>query len=116
MPRTDGDATRAVDEQAARANPAVHVAAAARTNADQDPPPLARRASLRRRQDRSMIPGNADDEEDDSRADASGEIRLPATLEATGPAPARAEVAIVGGGVMGLAIAYYLARRGLHDV
>jgi len=62
-----------------------------------------------------MIPGNADDE-DDSRADASGEIRLPATLEATGPVPARAEIAIVGGGVMGLAIAYYLARRGLHDV
>jgi sarcosine oxidase subunit beta len=62
-----------------------------------------------------MIPGNVDDE-DDSRADASGEIRLPATLEATGPVPPRAEIAIVGGGVMGLAIAYYLARRGLEDV
>jgi sarcosine oxidase subunit beta len=62
-----------------------------------------------------MIPGNAEDD-DDSRADASGEIRLPATLEATGPVPEKAEIAIVGGGVMGLAIAYYLARRGLHDV
>ncbi|HEY5923210.1 MAG TPA: FAD-binding oxidoreductase, partial [Kofleriaceae bacterium] len=41
---------------------------------------------------------------------------LPATLEATGPVPARTEIAIVGGGVMGLAIAYYLARRGLEDV
>ena len=63
-----------------------------------------------------MIGGNADDEEDGSRADASGEIRLPATLEATGPVPPRAEIVIVGGGVMGLAIAYYLARRGLEDV
>ena len=63
-----------------------------------------------------MIPGNQDDGEDESRADVSGEIRLPATLEATGPVPARAEIAIVGGGVMGLAIAYYLAQRGLEDV
>lgn len=57
-----------------------------------------------------------DDEEDESRADVSGEIRLPATLEGTGPLPERAEIAIVGGGVIGLAIAYYLARRGLTDV
>jgi sarcosine oxidase, subunit beta len=64
-----------------------------------------------------MLPGNSDDEEEDeSRADVSGEIRLPATLEAKGPVPARTEIAIVGGGVMGLAIAYYLARRGLEDV
>jgi sarcosine oxidase subunit beta len=32
------------------------------------------------------------------------------------PLPARAEIAIVGGGVMGLSIAYQLARRGLTDV
>jgi sarcosine oxidase subunit beta len=62
-----------------------------------------------------MMPGNAD-EEDDSRADPSGEIRLPATLESKGPVPAKTEIAIVGGGVVGLAIAYYLARRGLEDV
>jgi len=62
-----------------------------------------------------MIPGN-DDEDDESRADRSGEIRLPATLEASGPVPSKAEIVIVGGGVMGLAIAYYLARRGLEDV
>ena len=62
-----------------------------------------------------MIPGG-DDDDDESRADRSGEIRLPATLEAKGPVPARAEIAIVGGGVMGLAIAYYLAQRGLTDV
>ncbi len=30
--------------------------------------------------------------------------------------PERAEIAIVGGGVMGLSIAYHLARRGLDDV
>lgn len=41
---------------------------------------------------------------------------LPATLASDGPVPARAEIAIVGGGVMGLAIAYYLAHRGLTDV
>jgi sarcosine oxidase, subunit beta len=58
----------------------------------------------------------ADDEEDDSRADVSGEIRLPATLESEGPVPASAEIVIVGGGVIGLSIAYHLARRGLHDV
>ncbi|MDQ3336001.1 MAG: FAD-binding oxidoreductase [Myxococcota bacterium] len=57
-----------------------------------------------------------DDEEDESRADVSGEIRLPATLEGTGPVPEKAEIVIVGGGVMGLAIAYYLARRGMTDV
>jgi monoamine oxidase len=61
-----------------------------------------------------MIGGNDDD--DESRADRSGEIRLPATLEATGPVPGQTEIAIVGGGVMGLAIAYYLAQRGLDDV
>jgi sarcosine oxidase, subunit beta len=57
-----------------------------------------------------------DEEEDDSRADVSGEIRLPATLEGSGPVPASAEIVIVGGGVIGLSIAYHLARRGLTDV
>jgi sarcosine oxidase subunit beta len=57
-----------------------------------------------------------DEEEDSSRADVSGEIRLPATLEGDGPLPERAEIAIIGGGVVGLAIAYNLARRGLEDV
>ena len=52
-----------------------------------------------------------DEEEDTSRADVSGEIRLPATLEGAGPLPERAEIAIIGGGVVGLAIAYNLARR-----
>ena len=57
-----------------------------------------------------------DEEEDTSRADVSGEIRLPATLEGTGPLPDAAEIVIVGGGVIGLSIAYYLAKRGLSDV
>jgi sarcosine oxidase, subunit beta len=57
-----------------------------------------------------------DEEEDTARADVSGEIRLPATLEGAGPLPATAEIVIVGGGVIGLAIAYYLAKRGLTDV
>jgi sarcosine oxidase subunit beta len=57
-----------------------------------------------------------DEEEDTSRADVSGEIRLPATLEGAGPLPAFAEIVIVGGGVVGLAIAYYLAKRGLTNV
>jgi sarcosine oxidase, subunit beta len=58
----------------------------------------------------------ADDDEDGSRADVSGEIKLPATLEGSGPVPETAEIVIIGGGVMGLSIAYHLARRGLHDV
>jgi sarcosine oxidase, subunit beta len=57
-----------------------------------------------------------DEEEDASRADVSGEIRLPPTLEGDAPLPESAEIVIVGGGVIGLAIAYYLAKRGLHDV
>jgi sarcosine oxidase subunit beta len=62
------------------------------------------------------VPPPFDEEEDASRADVSGEIRLPATLEGAGPLPDRAEIVIVGGGVVGLAIAYNLARRGLADV
>ena len=57
-----------------------------------------------------------DEEEDASRADQSGEIRLPPTLERVGPVPERCEIAIVGGGVIGLSIAYQLARLGLTDV
>jgi sarcosine oxidase subunit beta len=57
-----------------------------------------------------------DDEEDESRADHSGEIRLPATVSKTGPVPQSAEIVIVGGGVIGLSIAYHLARLGLEDV
>jgi len=63
------------------------------------------------------VQGAIDDEDDESRADVSGEIRLPATLEGTtGPVPASAEIVIVGGGVIGLSIAYHLAKRGLTDV
>src|SRR5215468_11204701 len=47
-----------------------------------------------------MQPG-IDDEEDESRADHSGEIRLPATISGAGPLPETAEIAIVGGGVIG---------------
>ncbi len=57
-----------------------------------------------------------DEEDGGSRADISGEIRLPPTLDSNGPVPERTEIAIVGGGVMGLAIAYYLARAGLDNV
>jgi sarcosine oxidase subunit beta len=67
-----------------------------------------------------MRPGsNSDDdheEEDQSRADHSGEIRLPATVDQGGELPSHADIAIVGGGVIGLAIAYHLARNGLTDV
>ncbi len=50
-----------------------------------------------------MNPVNDDiDEDDDSRADRSGEIKLPPTLESSGPVPEKAEIVIVGGGVMGL--------------
>jgi len=56
------------------------------------------------------------DDDDESRADASGEIRLPATLAGEGPLPEKCEIAIIGGGVMGLSIAYHLAKRDLVDV
>jgi sarcosine oxidase subunit beta len=62
-----------------------------------------------------MQPVMDEEPDDDSRADISGEIRLPATLD-TGPLPPTAEIAIVGGGVIGLSIAYHLARRGLTNV
>jgi sarcosine oxidase subunit beta len=57
-----------------------------------------------------------DEEEDDSRADVSGEIRLPATLEVEQPLPEKCEIAIIGGGVVGLSIAYHLAKCDLTDV
>jgi sarcosine oxidase, subunit beta len=63
-----------------------------------------------------VTPGGDDEEEDLARADMSGEIKLPPTLEQDGPVPTRTEIAIVGGGVMGLSIAYQLARLGLDDV
>jgi sarcosine oxidase, subunit beta len=37
-------------------------------------------------------------------------------LDATGPLPERAELVVVGGGVIGLAIAYNLALRGFTDI
>jgi sarcosine oxidase subunit beta len=45
-----------------------------------------------------------------------GSQAKPELLPADAPLPARAEVVIVGAGVIGLAIAYNLARRGLTDV
>jgi len=60
--------------------------------------------------------GGIDDEEDESRADVSGEIRLPATLDNDRPLPDAAEIVIVGGGVIGLSIAYHLAKRDLTSV
>src|SRR5450432_1229435 len=69
-----------------------------------------------------MQPGSTYDPDDDldddggPRADQSGEMRVPTALLGAGDLPASAEIVIVGGGVIGLAIAYYLARLGLHDV
>jgi sarcosine oxidase subunit beta len=61
-----------------------------------------------------MQPG-MDEEEDEAGPDASGEFRLPVPQRAT-PLPERAEIVIVGAGVVGLAIAYYLAKHGVKDV
>jgi sarcosine oxidase subunit beta len=63
-----------------------------------------------------MQPGNLDDDEDAGAPDSSGEFRVPAALEKAEPLPAAAEVVIIGAGVMGLSIAYHLAKKGLTDV
>jgi sarcosine oxidase subunit beta len=42
--------------------------------------------------------------------------RSAAAIDPSAPLPAQAEIAIIGGGVMGLSIAYNLAVRGLTDV
>jgi sarcosine oxidase subunit beta len=41
---------------------------------------------------------------------------FPAALKPEGPLPAKAKVVIIGGGIMGLALAYNLARNGETDV
>jgi sarcosine oxidase subunit beta len=56
-----------------------------------------------------------DDDSDDAGPDASGEFRLPAPRRASALTE-RAEVVIIGAGVMGLSIAYHLAKHGLTDV
>lgn len=61
-----------------------------------------------------MQPGQDLDEEPG--ADASGEIQLPPAMSSHGPLPERAEIVIIGGGVIGLSIAYHLAKAGLSDV
>jgi len=62
-----------------------------------------------------MLPPDFD-EEDEASPDSSGEFRVPAALQREVPLPERAEIVIVGAGVIGLSIAYHLARRGLTDV
>jgi sarcosine oxidase subunit beta len=44
------------------------------------------------------------------------ELANVSTLRPDGPLPERCRVAIVGGGIMGLALAYNLAKRGVKDV
>lgn len=60
-----------------------------------------------------MQPGS----ELDSPGDGSPPSTIPSSiLTHTGPVPERAELVIVGGGIMGLSIAYHLAKAGLSDV
>src|SRR5262245_492309 len=104
VPRAGRDPARAAVRAGAVGDQAVHVAPAARADAAQAARERARRASLRGRELMRKRPTTETDpeEEDESRADVSGEIRLPATLDSSGELPRRAEIVIVGGGVMGL--------------
>jgi heterotetrameric sarcosine oxidase beta subunit len=56
------------------------------------------------------------DDDDEAGPDSSGEFRVPAALRKGTPVPEQAEVVIIGAGVVGLSIAYYLAKGGLTDV
>jgi sarcosine oxidase subunit beta len=62
-----------------------------------------------------MQPG-ADLDDEDAGPDASGEFRVPAAVRGGSSLPERAEIVIIGAGVVGLSIAYHLAKRGLTDV
>jgi sarcosine oxidase subunit beta len=64
-----------------------------------------------------MQPGSEIDDDDDESGpgpDASGTFRLP--LPQKVELPPRAEIVIVGAGVVGLSIAYHLAKKGLADI
>ena len=43
-------------------------------------------------------------------------VEVPGALHTGGSLPARAQVVVVGGGIVGCSIAYHLARRGITDV
>ncbi|MCX5743620.1 MAG: FAD-binding oxidoreductase [Proteobacteria bacterium] len=53
---------------------------------------------------------------DDDHDDDDHDDRVRQATVGHGPLPDRCEIAIVGGGVVGLSIAYHLAKRGLTDV
>jgi len=63
-----------------------------------------------------MTPVDDLDDEDGAGPDSSGEFRVPAALRKGMPVPETAEVVIIGAGVVGLSIAYHLAKGGLTDV
>ena len=62
-----------------------------------------------------MQPGSDLDDDDEAGPDASGEFRLPVPQRGA-VLPERTEVMIIGAGVIGLSIAYHLAKHGLTDV
>src|SRR5690606_24281044 len=94
---------RRAHRPATRRDPAVHEPAADQPDAAQVPRARRRRVlPAGRRGAHGMSPAGVD----------PGELERPRAE----PLPAAAALVIVGGGVMGLAIAYQLTRRGLTDI